>query len=118
MGTSLNSELNSPNFCTAKRSPTWGITPMQGPRWAPASDFGGAGFLRAGLVGKGLSGEELAGDGLGFGVGAVWARAGCATASASKRAAVRITTSSSVSPRGENMPLSEDLPVASGKLQP
>jgi hypothetical protein len=63
---------------------------------APASGFGGAGFFAAGLAGEGLANE-----GAGAGGGAVWARAGCATASASIMAAVRITTSSSLDPRGE-----------------
>src|SRR6202044_3083809 len=106
MGTSFKSLPNAmtPIVCTPKRSPMWGITPIQGPRWAAASGFGGAGFLRAGLageglageglVGEGLAGEGLAGEGLGAGVGAVWARAGCATASTSNRATVRITTNS------------------------
>src|SRR3984957_4096609 len=76
------------------------MTPMQGPCWgpaaaaaggAPASGFGGADFFAAGLAGEGLAGE-----GLGVGVGAVWARAGCATASARKRATMRITTNSSL----------------------
>ena len=103
MGTSLNSLLNSPKFCTAKRSPTWGMTPMHGPRWAaaataagvaPASDFSGAGFFAAGLVG-----EDLLGEGLGAGVGAFWARAGCTIVSANNRATVRITTNSSSQPQ-------------------
>src|SRR5580698_4961762 len=92
MGTSFDSLPNipSPIVCTTKWSPMWGITPTHGPRWAaaagvaPASGFGGAGFFAAGLMGEGLAGE-------GLGVGAVWARAGCATASASNRATVRIT---------------------------
>src|SRR5450755_824720 len=99
----------TPIVCTTKRSPMWGITPIQRPRWAaavppavgaPASGFDGAGFFAAGLAGEGLAaegvaGEGLVGEGLCGGVGAVWARAGCATASANKRATVRITTNSS-----------------------
>src|SRR5580693_4324119 len=103
MGTSFRSLPNAVNpiVCTAKRSRKWGITPMQGPRWvaaaavaevAPASDFGGAGFFAAGL----------AGEGLGAGVGASWARAGCATASTSNRARLRITTGSSYRPETES----------------
>ena len=35
---------------TAKFSPIWGMTPMQGPRSAAASGFGGSGFFAAGLA--------------------------------------------------------------------
>src|SRR5580704_2877834 len=104
MGTFLSSLPNTviPKLCSAKFSPIWGMTPMpQGPLWA-ASGFGGSGFFAAGLAGiglagEGLVGEGLAGEGLGAAVGAVCARAGCASASASHKATLRITFRSAVS---------------------
>ena len=109
MGTSLSSKLNSPIFCTSKLSPIWAMTPIQGPCSAAASGFGGSGFFAAGLAGdglvgegsagEGLVGEGLVGEGLGAAVGAVCARAGCASASASHKATVRITFRSAVSVR-------------------
>jgi hypothetical protein len=53
----------------------------------------------AGLVGEGFVGDDLAGAGLGAAVGAVCARAGCASASASHKATLRITSRSAVSTR-------------------
>ena len=109
MGTSLRSLPNivSPMLCTTKLSPIWGMTPMQGPCAAAASGFGGSGFFAAGLAGEGLAGEGfvaegfvaegLAGKGLGAAVGAVCARAGCASASASHKAILWITSRSAVS---------------------
>ena len=102
MGTCLRSLPNivSPMLCSAKLSPIWGMTPMpQGPLWAAASGFGGAGFFVAGLAGNGFVDEGLAGEGLGAAVGAVCARAGCASASASHKATLRITSRSAVSTR-------------------
>ena len=64
----------------------------QGPLWAAASGFGGAGFFVAGLAGDGL-----VGDGWGAGLGAVCAKAACASANASNKAAVRVTSRSAVS---------------------
>ena len=95
MGTSLRSLPNSvsPMLVSTKLSPIWGMTPMpQGPLWAAASGFGGAGFFVAGLAGEGLVGE-----GLGAAVGAVCARAGCASASANHKAILWITFRSAVS---------------------
>ena len=95
MGTFLSSLPNTviPKLCSTKLSPIWGMTPMpHGPLWAAASGFGGAGFFVAGLAGDGL-----VGDGLGAGLGAVCAKAGCASASASNKAAVRATFRSAVS---------------------
>jgi hypothetical protein len=95
----------------AKFSPIWGMTPMpQGPLWAAASGFGGSGFFAAGLAGEGfvdevLAGEGLVGEGLGAAVGAVCARAGCASASANHKAILWITFRSAVS-------------IAPAKLQP
>ena len=41
-----------PKLCSKKLSPIWGMTPMpQGPLWAAASGFGGAGFFVVGLAG-------------------------------------------------------------------
>src|SRR5580704_7966873 len=94
MGTFLSSLPNTviPKLCSAKFSPIWGMTPMpQGPLWAAASGFGGAGFFVVGLAGDGL-----VGDGLVAGLGAVCARAGCASANASNKAAVRVTSHSAV----------------------
>ena len=102
MGTSLSSKLNSPIFCTSKLSPIWGMTPIHGPRSAAASGFGGSGFFAAGLAGIGLADAGLVGEGLGAAVGAVCARAGCASASASNKAKLRITSRSSIGgARGE-----------------
>ena len=77
--------------------------------WAAASGFGGSGFFAVGLagiglVGEGLAGEDLAGEGLvgeglGAAVGAVCAKAGCASASANHKTTVRITFRSAVSVR-------------------
>src|SRR4029077_4658077 len=89
MGTSLSSLPNivSPMLVSAKFSPIWGMTPRpQGPLWVAASGFGGAGFFAAGLAGIGLAGEDWGDEGLGAAVGAVCARAGCASASASHKA--------------------------------
>src|SRR5579862_4215577 len=105
MGTFLSSLPNTviPKLCSKKLSPIWGMTPMpQGPLWAAASGFAGSGFFAAGLAGiglagEGLVGEGLVGEGLGAAVGAVCARAGCASASASHRATLRITFCSAVS---------------------
>src|SRR5580704_12766529 len=100
MGNFLISLPNTviPKLCSAKLSPIWGMTPMpQGPLWAAASGFGGSGFFAAGLAGTGLAGEGLVGEGLGAAVGAVCARAGCASASASHKATLRITFRSAVS---------------------
>jgi hypothetical protein len=47
------------------------------------------------LAAEGVAGEGLAGADVGAGVGAVWARAGCATANVSNKATARITTNSS-----------------------
>jgi hypothetical protein len=79
------------------------MTPMpQGPLWA-ASGFAGSGFLAADLAGEGFVDEVLAGEGLvgegGAAVGAVCARAGCASASASHKAILWITFRSAVSIR-------------------
>jgi hypothetical protein len=71
------------------------MTPMpQGPLWAAASGFGGAGFFVVGLAGDGLVGDDV-----GAAVGAVCARAACASANASNKAAVRVTSRSAVSIR-------------------
>src|SRR5580692_4004329 len=97
IGTSLSSLPNivSPMLLSAMVSPIWGMTPMpQGPLWAAASGFDGVGFFAAGLAGDGL-----VGDGLGAGLGAVCAKAGCASASASHKATLRITSRSAVSIR-------------------
>src|SRR5580704_9864803 len=106
MGTSLRSLPNivSPMLCTAKLSPIWGMTPMQGPCSAAASGLAASGFLAAGLAGEGLGdegfvdevfvGEGLVGEGLGAAVGAVCARAGCASASANHKAILWITSRS------------------------
>ena len=74
----------------------------QGPLCAAASGFCGSGFFTAGLaglVGEGFVGDYLAGAGLGAAVGAVCARADCASASASHKATLRITFRSAVSVR-------------------
>jgi hypothetical protein len=124
-------------LCTAKLSPIWGMTPMQGPCSAAASGFGASGFFAAGLAGEGLAGEGfvaegfvaegfvaegfvaegfvaegfvaegfvaeglagkgLAGKGLGAAVGAVCAKAGCASASANHKAMLWITFRSAAS---------------------
>jgi hypothetical protein len=111
MGTSLRSLPNivSPMLCTAKLSPIWGMTPMQGPCSAAASGLAASGFLAAGLAGEGLGdegfvdevfvGEGLVGEGLGAAVGAVCARAGCASASANHKAILWITSRSAVNIR-------------------
>src|SRR4029077_12020113 len=87
-----------------KLSPIWGMTPMpHGPLWA-ASGFGGSDFFAtglAGLVGEGFVGGALAGAGLGPAVGAVCAKAGCASASASHKAILWITSRSAVSIRSD-----------------
>src|SRR5260370_10874388 len=100
MGTFLTSLPNTviPKLCSSKFSPIWGMTPMpQGPLWAAASGFGCSGFFAAGLAGEGLVGEGLVGEGLGAAVGAVCARAGCASASANHKAILCITSCSAVS---------------------
>ena len=102
MVTFLSSLPNTviPKLCSAKFSPIWGMTPMpQGPLWAAVSGFGGAGFFVAGLAGEGLINEGLVGDGLGAGLGAVCAKAGCASASANHKAILWITSCSAVSIR-------------------
>jgi hypothetical protein len=76
---------------------------MQGPCSAAASGFAVFGFFAAGLAGEGLADEGLIGEGLGgelgAAVGAVCARAGCASASANHKAILWITSRSAVSTR-------------------
>src|SRR5580700_7734277 len=99
MGTFLSSLPNTviPKLCSKKLSPIWGMTPMpHGPLWA-ASGFGGSGFFAAGLAGIDLAGAGLVDEGLGAAVGAVCARAGCASASANHKAILWITFRSAVS---------------------